>query len=532
MKLISSSLALRCALLTALLLAALTACLNLLADCAPWLSASAQQPAIVVVNAASFANNGTLAPETIASVFGAFKTQNDQPFAASALPLPITLGGIQVTVKGVHAPLFFASNTQINFLIPNSTAIGPASVAVTSADNTTRTGTIMVAPATPGLFTARSDGQGTAVAQTTTDGVNYLNIFNPDGSEREVDAGTRTRPNFLILYATGVRHAASANPSDGNGVAEAVTITIQGVPAITTFAGAQPGFDGLDQINLIIPPELSGFGTLRLQVSVNGQAANPVTLKLGGQRMPVNSQILAFGQTISGTLAAEDQVQDLNDESGRTYFYDAYRFNAAANTTLAIDLRSAQFDANLILYRAGSDGALSFIASDDQTGGLGDGRLENNNALLLAVLPEAGDYVVFATSSDLEPNGVGSYTLALKADVIQPVTYGATVTSDDFAASSVQTSAGAFLKAYWLAGTQGEGVEISADSSVFDPFLILNLNHGGSIGFDDNSGGGSNGLGALINKALPETTRYIIIVTPLESNRSGNFSLSVKRIGS
>ncbi len=180
---------------------------------------------------------------------------------------------------------------------------------MTNADNTTRTGTIIVASASPGIFTTRTDGQGTAVAQTTADGVNYLNIFNPDGSERDVDAGTRARPDFLILYATGVRHAPAANPTDSNGVAESVTATIQGVRRSRLSRARSRVFDGLDQINVIIPPELAGFGTVRLQVSANGQAANAVTLKLGGQRTPVNSQTIAFGQTVSGALTADDQVQ-------------------------------------------------------------------------------------------------------------------------------------------------------------------------------------------------------------------------------
>lgn len=188
----------RCALLISLFLSTLIVFLNSLADRTPCLAASAQQPAIVVVNAASFANNGAVAPEMIASVFGVFKTQDDQPFVATALPLPTTLGGIQVTVKGVNARLFFTSNSQINFLIPSLTATGAASVVVTNADNTTRTSTIIIAPASPGIFTTRTDGQGTAVAQTTADGVNCLNIFNPDGSERDVDAGAKARPDFLI----------------------------------------------------------------------------------------------------------------------------------------------------------------------------------------------------------------------------------------------------------------------------------------------------------------------------------------------
>ena len=35
----------------------------------------------------------------------------------------------------------------------------------------------------------------------------------------------------------------------------------------------------------------------------------------------------------------------------------------------------------------------------------------NNNALLLSVLTAPGDYVLFASNSDIQPNGAGAYTL-------------------------------------------------------------------------------------------------------------------------
>ena len=520
----------RSALLTSLLLSTLIALMHFFPERLPGFSASAQQSSIAVVNAASFANNGTIAPDEIASIFGAFRTQNDQLFVATTLPLPTTLGGVRVTVNGVSAQLFFTSNTQINFIIPSAVALGPTSVVVTNVDQTTRSGTVIIAQASPGVFTAKSNGQGAAAAQTTNDGINYLSTSNPDGSERDVDAGTRARPNYLVLYATGLRRAPAANPTDGNGVAEVVTATIQGVPATVIYAGTQPSFAGLDQINLIIPPALAGFGSVRVQITVAGQAANPVTLKLGGEKTLVSSQLIATGETLSGALTVDDQVQGLDDGSGRTYFYDAYRFTAAADTTLAIDLRSTQFDAQVILYRLGSNSALNLIASDDQTGGLSAGGVVNNNALLLAVVPEAGDYVILVTSSDLEPDGVGNYTLALKTNVVQPISYNTTLAGADVVATDIQTSAGAYLKAYWFAGTQGDNVELTARSLTFDSYLILSSNRGELLGFNDNSGGGTNGQDAQITKVLPETGRYIIITTPLESNRTGGFSLSVRRI--
>src|SRR5437879_2248587 len=57
-------------------------------------TAFAQAAQVVTVNAATYANDSTVAPNSIAIAFGVFKTQNGQPFAATTLPLPTLLGGI------------------------------------------------------------------------------------------------------------------------------------------------------------------------------------------------------------------------------------------------------------------------------------------------------------------------------------------------------------------------------------------------------------------------------------------------------
>jgi len=50
------------------------------------------------------------------------------------------------------------------------------------------------------------------------------------------------------------------------------------VPVV--FAGAQPEFAGLDQVNISLPPSLAGSGESDVQLSVNGQVANTVTLRI------------------------------------------------------------------------------------------------------------------------------------------------------------------------------------------------------------------------------------------------------------
>jgi uncharacterized protein (TIGR03437 family) len=167
---------------------------------------------------------------------------------------------------------------------------------VTNSDGTIRTGSVTIVRAAPGIFTALASGTGTPVGFATSNGVDFIPLANPNGSPRELDPGTRERPNFLVLFGTGWRNTPAANPSDANGVAEAITATVQGVPANVAYAGQAPGFPGLDQINLVVPPELSGLGLARLRVTAAGRTTNITSIRIGGQPPPLRTQDLAAGQ--------------------------------------------------------------------------------------------------------------------------------------------------------------------------------------------------------------------------------------------
>jgi hypothetical protein len=333
----------------------------------------------------------------------------------------------------------------------------------------------------------------------------------------------------LVLYTTGVRNTPATNPGDGNGVAEAVTVRFQGVPGQVLFAGPAPGFEGLDQINVIIPPELAGLGSLRIAVSTNSRTANTVTIKLGGQTPPVRVDSIAFGNTLNGDLTVEDQVQ-FDTSSGNTFFFDAYRFTTTtANTTVAIDLRSSQFDAAVLLYRVDNN-MLTFLGADDQSGGYGNGRIENNNSLLLIVLQNPADYVIFASTSNEEPNGVGSYTLRLLNDVATQLNYGQSANNPAITTSDLQTSAGTYLDVYWFTGANSDNVRASMASTAFDSFLILQRNEGDPpVAFDDNSGGGTN---AQVTYRLTSAGIHLIIATPFAPNVTGAYTLSLNRLTS
>ncbi|HKQ74272.1 MAG TPA: M36 family metallopeptidase [Blastocatellia bacterium] len=226
---------------------------------------------LAAVNSADF-RQGAIAIDSIASIFGV-KLAVRTEFAQSS-PLPLDLAGTTVTINGVPAQLFFVSETQINFAVPATLEPGPATIIVSNQAGQFSVGSVQIAPVAPAIFTANSAGTGDAAALATVDGVNYqLPPF---------DVLVNGRPNIIVFFATGVRRAPAANPDDGDGVAESVTVTIDGKPARTLFAGPQGGFNSLDQMNIELPASLAGGGerTVEVRVSVNGLPANPVNIRI------------------------------------------------------------------------------------------------------------------------------------------------------------------------------------------------------------------------------------------------------------
>ncbi len=171
-----------------------------------------------------------------------------------------------------QAGIFYASPTQISFAIPSGVVTGSATIAVTT-DSSTFTDVIIVTATGPGVFAANANGAGPLAAQVVT--------VLPSGAQTYTDTAglngkafvndpiglTSTGDSFyLLLYATGIRHGSS------------VTVTINGVTYTPTYSGAQGYFDGLDQINLLLPASLVGAGPVAVGITVDGQLSNAGTI--------------------------------------------------------------------------------------------------------------------------------------------------------------------------------------------------------------------------------------------------------------
>jgi len=205
---------------------------------------------------------------------------------ASVIPLPTTLAGASVIVKdnlGTErlAPLFFVSPNQINYLAPEGTQVGPASMMVISQGQVAGTGTLQIAAVAPGLFTANASGRGVAAALALRVGADGSQTVQPvfqcgdtpaSCVAQPIDFGAESDQVFLLLFGTGIRGRSS--PS-------AVSVTVGGQAVEVLAAVAQGDFVGLDQVNVRLPRGLMGSGEVNVVLSADSRNANTVTVNTG-----------------------------------------------------------------------------------------------------------------------------------------------------------------------------------------------------------------------------------------------------------
>ena len=235
------------------------------------------------VSAASYSSNAPLSAEAIVAAFGISMATTSQ--AASTLPLPTSLAGTTVKVTdstGTErlAPLFYVSFSQVNYLVPLGTALGTATVTITSSDGSLSIGTVQITAVAPGLFTANTDGQGPPAADVSRvkgDGTQSfekparLDTVQHKYVTIPIDLGPTTDQVFLFLYGTGIRGRSSLS---------AVSVKIGSTPVQVLYAGPQPEYVGLDQVNIVIPRSLIGSGEVDLVLTVDSKTANTVKINI------------------------------------------------------------------------------------------------------------------------------------------------------------------------------------------------------------------------------------------------------------
>ncbi len=228
-----------------------------------------------IYNSASFAPNTPLAPGSFITIFGAGLANSAT--VAESLPLPSSLGGAQGVVGGLRLSLFYASDGQLNAILPFGLAPNvPHQLILRRGSAVSAPETVMIAEAQPGVFTRDQSGGGQGVVVAA----------RADGSTFFPEPGTpASAGNVLVIYCTGLGavnppvRAGEAAPFDTlSPTVRNVAVTIGGVAADVAFAGVTPGFAGLYQVNVTVPAGVAPGDDVPVVLTSANQVSRTVTI--------------------------------------------------------------------------------------------------------------------------------------------------------------------------------------------------------------------------------------------------------------
>jgi len=228
-----------------------------------------------IVNTANY-TAAPFAPNSVVTIFGSGLAHSKEGVSlpGGAVQLPYELNYARVYVSNREAPLLYASDSQINFLIPPDLGVGNVAIRVAVQGLTVEPGpeiTVALVAAAPALF---SMAGGYAIA-THADGT----LMTADSPAHGGDT--------IVIYLTGLG-LTSPNPAPGevpHYAAQIVQLSQLKVllngspvdPVLIKYAGLTPGSAGLYQINLYIPNEIGADPEIRVAV---GAQSSPAGLKL------------------------------------------------------------------------------------------------------------------------------------------------------------------------------------------------------------------------------------------------------------
>ena len=232
------------------------------------------RPAISsVVNAAGYQNS--IAPNTFATIQGTnlASTTDIWNNAITNGQLPTSLDGVTVTFDGKPGYVSYVSPTQINVLVPNITSTSLTSVVVSNSG--AKVTSVFNTPAAQYslAFFPWPNNQTVATHQDYT-------YAAKNGTFATLPTVAAKPGEVLILWGTGF---GATNPPYLSGyvtlsdqtytTSAAPAVTINNVPATVYGAALAPGFAGLYQIAIQVPPSL-------------GNGDWPVIAGIGGVQSP------------------------------------------------------------------------------------------------------------------------------------------------------------------------------------------------------------------------------------------------------
>ena len=221
---------------------------------------------------------GPFAPNMEVTMYGAGLANSTYALAQADIAggeIPTTLNGVRVLVDGYPAPLFYVSDSQVNFLIPANEIAGQATVSLVRESVTGPQIQITLVSAAPALFPSVSS-PGYAIAQLWP----AYTLIEPNTPAPST--------GIVILYAEGLAPPitslwiSSRIPELSGRLTDMkdFNVYLNGKPldsSLVLYAGICPGWAGLYQVDLFLPNDVGTDPEIRVGI---GQRLSPAGLKL------------------------------------------------------------------------------------------------------------------------------------------------------------------------------------------------------------------------------------------------------------
>jgi uncharacterized protein (TIGR03437 family) len=199
---------------------------------------------------------------------------------APSSTLVTRLAGISLEVRDQSgarslARLLYVGGTQVNFLVPESAALGEATLSIITSGASTRAGTMQVEAVAPGLFmmTGYSLTPAAFQVRTEADGSTtthpLFDCSGPQNCERLLFRWS-PRGSLLTFYGTGFRDASAGNVKCRYSTEEFAVVSV-------SPHGDIPGVDVITvrvQESEYLDPSRFEYFTAELALSIDGVATN------------------------------------------------------------------------------------------------------------------------------------------------------------------------------------------------------------------------------------------------------------------
>jgi uncharacterized protein (TIGR03437 family) len=213
-----------------------------------------------VRNSASYAAANQVAAGSFISIFGSqFAGASG---AASTVPFPQQLDGVQVTLAGTALPLYYVSAGQVNAVVPYfaSQLLDSSQSLVIYRNGVPAALDVNLLGYQPGIFSTGANGAGQGAIQ--------------NASYQLVDASHPAQSgDTILIYCQGLGPVASPPGPGAIASAGSTTLTtpkayIDGIPAQVVYSGLSPGSVQLYQVNAIVPQGISS-GAVNVYLTVS-----------------------------------------------------------------------------------------------------------------------------------------------------------------------------------------------------------------------------------------------------------------------